>query len=334
MIAARRAAQRRVRVAHAGDGAAAGDRHRARPCAPARWSAGPHCLCPRGRSDGAQRGCGAGRRLSRISQPARPHAASARRVVPRPGLPGGVLIVDCIDGHVPRLPGRARRHGRDAGGHPRSAAAGCRIANPAPEAIPFIETLAGDRAQRPRFLDRAVPDPRRARQDRRGTDLMRAIAPDVGTRPTSRSPWRWPTRIPAISWSIAAATPGSSIWRRCMTARRRSIWRMPRCRPRPCGIPTSAHSCAPSDDRALSIAPIGALGPERASALAPCAAADAPHDLAATPWRSWRAGECRPRAPRDPAIPANGAMPASSRAMQGRMIERVIEPLPRAPATC
>jgi aminoglycoside phosphotransferase (APT) family kinase protein len=78
-------------------------------------------------------------------------------IAPRPGLPGGALIVDAIDGRAPRLPDEmeamadtlARIHAlplpADASPIPR-------------QKNPFLETLAAVEQNATRFLDRAVPD--------------------------------------------------------------------------------------------------------------------------------------------------------------------------------
>jgi aminoglycoside phosphotransferase (APT) family kinase protein len=78
-------------------------------------------------------------------------------VEPRPGLPGGALIVDAIDGRAPRLPDElvamadtlARIHAlplpADNSPIPR-------------QKNPFLETLAAIEQNAERFLDKAVPD--------------------------------------------------------------------------------------------------------------------------------------------------------------------------------
>ncbi len=76
---------------------------------------------------------------------------------PRPGLPGGALIVDCIDGHPPRLPDElaamadtlARIHALPL------PTAGSPIPR---QADPFGETLSLVEQNAARFLDEAVPD--------------------------------------------------------------------------------------------------------------------------------------------------------------------------------
>ena len=65
--------------------------------------AGARRLCPRGRSHRGGAPGHAGRSLP-PSRTGRPHAATARRDRPRPGLPGGALIVDRIEGRAPILP--------------------------------------------------------------------------------------------------------------------------------------------------------------------------------------------------------------------------------------
>ena len=78
-------------------------------------------------------------------------------VEPRPGLPGGALIVDFIEGHAPRLPDET-----DAMAETLAAI----HALPLPpatsliprQANPFIETLEAAELNAARFLDKAVPD--------------------------------------------------------------------------------------------------------------------------------------------------------------------------------
>src|SRR5215510_6244231 len=92
------------------------------------------------------------------------HLESAHRtprlhdvIAPCPGLPGGALIVDRIDGRAPRLPGElAAMAGTLARIHalPLPAAD-----SPIPrQQNPFLETLAAVEQNATRFLDKAVPD--------------------------------------------------------------------------------------------------------------------------------------------------------------------------------
>ena len=68
---------------------------------------------------------------------------------------------------------------------------------------PFLETLEGDRAERHALPRQGRARLRRARRDRRGAAADARHG--AGLRPSgrSRSPSRWPTRIPATSSSIA-----------------------------------------------------------------------------------------------------------------------------------
>lgn len=94
---------------------------------------------------------------------------------PRPGLPGGALIVDRIQGHAPRLPGDldamadtlARLHALSP---PPSGSVIPRMADP------LRETLAGIEQNAARYLDRAVPDAEARAAIRAELDAMRAFA--------------------------------------------------------------------------------------------------------------------------------------------------------------
>ena len=94
---------------------------------------------------------------------------------PRPGLPGGALIVDRIEGHAPRLPGDlarmaetlARLHALPL---PPDDSPIPRIADP------LRETLAGVEQNAERFLDRAVPEAAARAAIRAELDAMRAFA--------------------------------------------------------------------------------------------------------------------------------------------------------------
>lgn len=103
-------------------------------------------------------------------------------VEPGPGLPGGALIVDFIDGRAPRLPHEL----------PALAATLARIhalplpdaASPIPRQVnPFLATLEPIEANAARFLDRAVTDPE-AREIVAGeVRLARAAAAALAARP-------------------------------------------------------------------------------------------------------------------------------------------------------
>jgi aminoglycoside phosphotransferase (APT) family kinase protein len=96
-------------------------------------------------------------------------------VEPQPGLPGGALIVDFIDGHAPRLPEEL----------PALAETLARIhALPLPplgaaiphQKNPFLETLEGIDLDAMRFLDRAVPDRGSRAEIAEELGLMRGMA--------------------------------------------------------------------------------------------------------------------------------------------------------------
>jgi aminoglycoside phosphotransferase (APT) family kinase protein len=102
-------------------------------------------------------------------------------VEPRPGLPGGALIVDYIDGHSPRLPDEL-----DAMAETLAAihslplpAAGSPIPR---QKNPFLETLAGIELNAGRFLDKAVPDSGSRAEIVEELTLMREMALEIGTR--------------------------------------------------------------------------------------------------------------------------------------------------------
>lgn len=117
------------------------------------------------------------------------HLEPARRtprlhdvIEPRPGLPGGALIVDAIDGRAPRLPDElaamadtlARIHvlplPADDSPIPR-------------QDNPFLETLAAIEQNAARFLDKAVPDAAARAGIAEELSLMRDMANTVAQRP-------------------------------------------------------------------------------------------------------------------------------------------------------
>ena len=117
------------------------------------------------------------------------HLAPAHRtprlhdvLLPRPGLPGGALVVDRIDGRAPRLPDElgamadtlARLHALPL---PPAGSSIPRQANP------FLETLAAIEQNAARFLDNAVPDPAARAEIADELRLVRGMAADIGQRP-------------------------------------------------------------------------------------------------------------------------------------------------------
>ncbi|CAN5900431.1 hypothetical protein BH11PSE3_BH11PSE3_35050 [soil metagenome] len=97
-------------------------------------------------------------------------------ITPRSGLPGGVLIVDFIDGRPPRLPDDlgaladtlARIHGLPL--PPEGS--------PIPrQGHPFLETLAAIEQNATRFLGQAVPDSGARAEIVEELEAMRALAP-------------------------------------------------------------------------------------------------------------------------------------------------------------
>lgn len=117
------------------------------------------------------------RHLSNAHRTPRLHDA----IEPRPGLPGGALIVDAIDGRAPRLPDElaamadtlARIHAlplpADDSPIPR-------------QQNPFLETLAPIEQNATRFLDKAVPDAGARAEIVDELSLMRDMANAVGRR--------------------------------------------------------------------------------------------------------------------------------------------------------
>ena len=97
-------------------------------------------------------------------------------IEPRPGLPGGALIVDRIDGRAPILPDElgavadtlARIHSLPL------PAAGSSIPR---QQDPFLETLAAIEQNAVRFLDKAVPDSAARAAIVEELRLMRGMAP-------------------------------------------------------------------------------------------------------------------------------------------------------------
>lgn len=102
-------------------------------------------------------------------------------VEPRPGFPGGALIVDCIDGRAPRLPGEL-----DAMAETLAAIHSLPLpaeGSPIPrQKNPFLETLASIELNATRFLDEAVPDSGSRAEIAGELTLIRAMARDVGKR--------------------------------------------------------------------------------------------------------------------------------------------------------
>lgn len=102
-------------------------------------------------------------------------------IEPQPGLPGGALIVDFIDGRAPRLP-----EALDAMAETLAAIHALPLSadgSPIPrQDNPFLETLHGIELNAGRFLDKAVPDAGSRAEIAAELELMRAMAQDIGTR--------------------------------------------------------------------------------------------------------------------------------------------------------
>jgi Ser/Thr protein kinase RdoA (MazF antagonist) len=100
-------------------------------------------------------------------------------IEPQPGLPGGALIVDCIEGRAPRLPEElelmadtlARIHALPL---PPASSSIPRQSNP------FLETLEAIELNATRFVDKAVADPAARAEIVEEMQAMRRIAPALG----------------------------------------------------------------------------------------------------------------------------------------------------------
>ena len=220
---------------------------------PATGTAHGHVRLPDGRlarvayaHEGDPDGGGAPARAGRSVPPSRagrPHAASARRDRAA-RRPAGRRA----DRRLHRWPraapaGRTRRHGRHAGAHPCAAAAVRRLADPAPEeSLPRDARSASSRTPCASST-RPCPTPARAPRSPRSCSLMRGMAPAFAQARAAahRGAGRHPSR--QLHRRSRAASPGSSISRKSMSARPRSISRMQRLPPRRCGIPMSAKCC-------------------------------------------------------------------------------------------
>ena len=101
---------------------------------------------------------------------------------PRPGLPGGALIVERIVGHAPVLP-------RDLGAMATSLAAMHSLKKPSASSPilrqknPFLETLDVIEQNATRFLDRAVPEQGARAEIAEELRLMRGMALTLAERP-------------------------------------------------------------------------------------------------------------------------------------------------------
>jgi aminoglycoside phosphotransferase (APT) family kinase protein len=102
-------------------------------------------------------------------------------IEPRPGLPGGALIVDRIDGRAPDLPDElAAIADTLVRIHVLPLPAAC---SPIPrQQNPFLETLAAIEQNAARFLDAAVPDSGARAEIAEELRLMRGLAADLGER--------------------------------------------------------------------------------------------------------------------------------------------------------
>lgn len=103
-------------------------------------------------------------------------------IEPRPGLPGGALIVDRLDGHPPVLP-------RDLGAIASTLAAIHLLEHPPAsspiprQGNPLLETLDGVELNATRFLDKAVTDLDARAEINDERRLMRDLAMELATRP-------------------------------------------------------------------------------------------------------------------------------------------------------
>jgi aminoglycoside phosphotransferase (APT) family kinase protein len=217
-------------------------------------------------------------------------------VPPRPGLPGGALIVDRIEGQVPTLP-------RDLGAIAATLAVIHAIrkppaASPIPrQKNPFLETLEAIEQNASRFLDKAVPDSGARAEIAEELSLVRGMALAVAKR-------RQPLTI-----ALADTHPGNFIMTPEGTA-----WFVDL---------EKVHLGSPAIDLAHATLPTSTLWhPEVGQVLTPgqvagfyahyrCRCGGSP---GSGPPCSWRAGVCRRADRAIPPIHRSGAMPASSHA--------------------
>jgi aminoglycoside phosphotransferase (APT) family kinase protein len=100
---------------------------------------------------------------------------------PRPGLPGGALIIDRIDGRTPHLPD-------DLGAMADTLARIHALPLPAADSLiprqknPFLETLVAIEQNALRFLDKAVPDAGARAEIAEELRLLRGMAPAIVQR--------------------------------------------------------------------------------------------------------------------------------------------------------
>jgi aminoglycoside phosphotransferase (APT) family kinase protein len=102
-------------------------------------------------------------------------------IEPRPGLPGGALIVDYVEGRAPRLPDEL-----DAMAETLAAIHSLPLpaeGSPIPrQNNPFLATLDGIELDATRFLDKAVTDPGSRAEIAEELALMRGMALQIGRR--------------------------------------------------------------------------------------------------------------------------------------------------------
>jgi aminoglycoside phosphotransferase (APT) family kinase protein len=103
-------------------------------------------------------------------------------IEPRPGLPGGALIIDRIDGRTPHLPD-------ELGAMADTLACIHALPLPAADSLiprqknPFLETLAAIEQNALRFLDKAVTDAGARAEIAEELRLLRRMAPAIAQRP-------------------------------------------------------------------------------------------------------------------------------------------------------
>jgi len=180
-------------------------------------------------------------RLSVISSPPAVRRALHEVVEPHRGLPGGALIVDFIETRT--APCRTKLDAMAeslAAIHSLPLAAG--DVNPSRTRPSFPRYAAGCESNARRFLDKAVPDAQARVEIAEELGAMRALAPTLGTLAQPLSVALADTH-PGNFIVDDKAQPGSSISRRCMSARPRSISRH-------ATLPTSTlwHRCRQTAD--------------------------------------------------------------------------------------
>lgn len=246
-------------------------------------------------------------------------------VEPRPGLPGGALIVDYVDGHAPRLPGEL-----DAMAETLAAihslplpAEGSPIAR---QENPFLETLDGIELNAARFLDQAVPDPESRAEIAAELDLMRAMARDIGKRAQPRTialadthPGNFIVDRAGIAWFVdleKVHVGSAAIDLAHATLPTSTLW-----------ASADGRSLSSGEVRAFYSTYLGRIGTGAADALKPWLA-----PMRRLTWlrttlfmARWRVQTRAPRDPSDPSQWSDAGLEPSMRALYDRRIDQCFD---------